>query len=116
MIDVFDEFYYLKEFYKYLNDTFFILIPKSNDAKVLKDFFPISLLSSVYKILCKVLTSRLKLVMKGLIVQPQSAFIEGRQILDSILIANECIEDRRISGRKGLICKLDLEKTYDHVH
>lgn len=54
--------------------------------------------------------------MKGIITQPQSAFVEGRQILDSILIVNECIEDQRLSGRNGLICKLDLEKAYDHVN
>lgn len=92
-MDVIDEFYYSEEFYEHFNDTFLILIPKRHDAKELKDFRLISLLSSVYKIISKVLTSRLKSVMKGLIVQPQSAFIEGRQILDSILIANECIED-----------------------
>lgn len=115
-MDVFDEFYYFEEFYEHLNDTFLVLIPKIHDAKVLKDFRPISLLSSVYKILSKVLTFRLKLVMKGLIAQPQSAFVKGRQILNSILIANECIEDRRFYRQNGLICKFDLEKAYDHVH
>lgn len=33
-----------------------------------------------------------------------------------MLIGNECIEDRRLSGRSGAICKLDLEKNYDHVN
>lgn len=75
-MDVIDEFYYSKEFYEHLNDTFLVLIPKRHDAKELKDFRPISLLSSVYKIISKVLMSRLKSVMKGLIAQPQSAFIE----------------------------------------
>lgn len=99
-----------------MNNTFITLIPKKHDAKDLKDYRPISLLSSVYKIISKTLTARLKPVMKGIIGQPQSAFIEGKQILDNVLIANECIKDRRMSGRGGVICKLDLEKVYDHVN
>lgn len=48
---VFEEFYYSEEFYEHLNNTFITLIPKTHNAKVLKDFRPISLLSSVYKII-----------------------------------------------------------------
>lgn len=54
--------------------------------------------------------------MDNVIAQPQSAFIKGRQILDSVLIANVCIEDMRLSSRNGLICKFDLKKAYDHVN
>lgn len=57
--------------------------------------------------------SRLKSIMKNIILQPQSAFVKGRQILDSVFIANECIEDRRLAGKNGVLCKLDLEKAYD---
>lgn len=55
-------------------------------------------------------------MLKNIISFPQGAFIEGRQILNGVLIANECIEDSRWSGRSGVICKLDLEKAYDHVN
>lgn len=54
--------------------------------------------------------------MKGTISQPQSAFIEGKQIMDSVLITNECIEDRWLSQKNWVICKLDLKKAYDHVN
>lgn len=116
LLEVMDELYFSKKIYEHLNDIFIVLIPKCSDALELKDYRPISLLSSVYKIISKVLSSRLKRAMKGIIAQPQSTFVERRQILDSVLNDNECIKDRRLSGKNGVVCKLDLEKAYDHVN
>lgn len=53
LMKVFEKFYFSKEFYDQLNNTFITLIPKKHDAKDLKDDRPISLLSSVYKIISK---------------------------------------------------------------
>jgi hypothetical protein len=65
-------------FVKSLNATFVALIPKKAGAKGVKDFRPISLLGSLYKILAKVLANRLRLVLGSLITPTQNAFIKGR--------------------------------------
>ena len=115
-MDLFKEFFDKKSFAKSLNITFLVLIPKKGGANDLGDFRPISLLGGLYKLLAKVLANRLKKVLDKVVYVDQNAFARGRQILDVLLIANEVIDFWHKRKEKGLICKLDIEKTYDSIN
>ena len=45
----------------------------------------------------------------------QNAFVEGRQILDASLIANEVVDSIQKKKERGVLCVLDIEKAYDNI-
>ncbi|KAK2640473.1 hypothetical protein Ddye_028268 [Dipteronia dyeriana] len=61
-----------------LNRTLIALIPKVGRMETMKDFRPVSLISSMYKILAKVLANRLRKVMNAIIGDSQMAFVKNR--------------------------------------
>ena len=102
----FKEFHEHDRFVKHLNATFLVLVPKKQTVEGLKDLGPISLVGGLYKILTKVLANRIKRVLDKVISKSQNSFIEGRQILDVVLIANEIVDSSLRRKECGLICKL----------
>ena len=73
----FEEFHELCTFEKSLNATFLALISKKQNDRNIRDFRPISLIGSLYKLVSKVLTNRLKTVMEDLIFESHNAFVRG---------------------------------------
>ncbi|GJZ68542.1 RNA-directed DNA polymerase, eukaryota, partial [Tanacetum coccineum] len=95
------------------NSSFIALIPKSQEAKIVKDFRPISLIGSLYKIITKILANRLSFVISDLVSIGQSAFVSNRQILNGPVILNELLSWCKYKHSKALIFKIDFEKAFD---
>lgn len=110
------EFHRNNSLTKSLNSTFITLIPKVDNPMGLTDFRPISLIGIVYKILSKVLASRIKMTIPVVVGEVQSAFSGGKNIQDGILIANEVVEEWKRCRKRGLIIKLDFEKAFDKLN
>nr|GFB01423.1 RNA-directed DNA polymerase, eukaryota, reverse transcriptase zinc-binding domain protein [Tanacetum cinerariifolium] len=97
------------------NSSFITLIPKVSNANMVKDFRPISLIGSVYKIVANILANRLVLVLGDLVSDTQSAFLKERQILDGPFILNEVIQWCKKKKKQSMTFKVDFEKAYDSV-
>lgn len=70
----------------------------------------------IYKIISKVIANRLKPILPDIISEDQSGFVEGRQILDNILLVQEMIHTLQSRKIPGMMIQLDLSKAFDKVN
>ena len=100
---------------KSLNSMFIALIPKEKDACTPSKFRPIALCNVVYKIISKFMANRLKPILPQIISEEHSGYVEGRQIMDNVLLAHKMIHTLKTLRKAGMIIQLDLSKAYDKV-
>ena len=79
------------------------MMPKAFRAERVGDFWPILLSNSIYLIIVKVLANRLRGLLGTLISPLQSAFVPGRQMADSVVIAEEIIVAWRRLGTTSFV-------------
>ncbi|XP_057811281.1 uncharacterized protein LOC131025504 [Salvia miltiorrhiza] len=115
LLKVLKEFHANGKLTRGCNTAFVVLIPKKTAASELKDYMPISLINSLYKVLAKVLALRMKKVMNLIISERQSAFVEGRCILDGVVTLNEIVEEAKRKKKGTILFKDDFAKAYDTV-
>ena len=70
----------------------------------------------VYKIISKILSKRLLQLLHKVIDNKQVAFLKGRGLLDSVVVANEVVEEVRRKKGRCIIVKVDFEKAYHSVN
>ena len=110
-----NEFFCSGKLLREVNHTFITLIPKVDQPHTTAQFRPISLCTTLYKIISKILANRLRPLLNKILSPFQSAFIPGRSIHDNILINHEIMHKfKMLKGKATWIdLKLDMEKAYD---
>ena len=80
----------------------------------IKNYRPISLLNTDYKILAKIIANRLKEVAGDVVTSLQAYGIPGRDISDAVLTIQAAV--RGMGEEGGCLLSLDLEKAFDRVN
>ena len=90
------------------------LIPKPNkDLRYLKNWRPVSILNTDYKILTKALANRLQFVLPKLINSDQVGYLKNRYIGENVRIIDDIMSYTNLKQTQGYIILLDFEKAFD---
>ncbi|XP_057770827.1 uncharacterized protein LOC130990624 [Salvia miltiorrhiza] len=99
-----------------LNSNTLILIPKKEVVDSVTDLRPIILSNFFFKILSKILASRLSSVATDFVTPNQFGFISGRLIHDCILLGSEGVNCMKRSCQgNNMACKVDIKKAFDTI-
>ncbi|KAL4367947.1 hypothetical protein GQ457_05G005630 [Hibiscus cannabinus] len=101
------------------NATAVTLVLKVPNASKAKEFRPISCCSVFYKTITKILVTRLAGHFPQIISKTQSAFIQGRSIVDNTLLAQEIVKGAPTvpsskSGNRSLVFAYTFEKRFSN--
>ena len=91
-------------------------IPKDNKPKqFLKNWRPLTLLDTVYKIASGSIANRFKLVLNDIISNDQTGFLKGRFIGENTRLIYDMLQYTEENDIPGLLILIDFEKAFDSL-
>ncbi|CAN1823097.1 LINE-1 retrotransposable element ORF2 protein [Linum perenne] len=100
------------------NDTHIVLILKVSHPEEVSQFRPISCCNFNYKIISKIMATRIKKWIPSIVSDMQAAFTIRRAIQDNIMIVHEVMhhfKNRSGKFKWDMMIKMDMKKAYDMV-
>lgn len=88
---------------------------KKKEPITIGDYRSISVINTSIKIITKVLANRLQPMLHTLISNKQTAFIKGRSIMESFMVAREFLSSCSKRKIPSIFFKVDFEKAFDSV-
>jgi hypothetical protein len=89
------------------------LIPKKGDLTKLSNWRPISLLNCFYKIISRVIATRLRKVMDKITKVAQKGFSSNKYCQEVLIGIVDSINTVKHTGRNGALISLDIKKAFD---
>ena len=96
------------------NSTILTLVLKFPWASRIVDYKPISCLNTLYKVISRLLVSRLKPILRDLIVPNQTTFVKDRLLVENIMLSSELVNGyHKNKAPKRITLKVDISKAFD---
>ena len=92
-----------------------LILKPEKDSSMLKNYRPITLLNTDYKIGAKAIAARLKRVMPDLIDANQTGFLQGRFIGENVRFVLDLIDYSISNNIPGFLLLVDFEKAFDKL-
>ena len=94
-----------------------MLLPKKDkDRMFLKNWRPLSILCTDYKLISKMLALRLSNVLPSIINSDQTAYIKGRYIGENIRTVSDIVDYCKAKNMTSVLLLIDFEKAFDTVN
>ena len=110
------EFFSSGQILEHLNHSVLALITKSKEVDRVKDFRPIACCNVIYKVISKIIATRLGPALNNIVDSAQSTFVQNRCMADNIFLLQEFLRKyghKRVSPH--CILNVDLRKAFDSV-
>lgn len=115
LLSVFNEAFHIGSLADSQYEGLLRLIHKKDDRRLPKNWRPISLLNTDYKLASKVITERLKKVMSSIVHQDQTCGVVGRSIFSNLHLFRNVLDIIDKTDEPGILVSLDQEKALDRV-
>ena len=115
MLSVLNESFHADSLAKSQYEGLLRLIHKKHDRRLPKNWRPISLLNTDYKLASKIVTEHLKKVMDSIVHQDQTCGVLGHSIFSNLHLGRDVLDFIDKTNEPAILLTLDQEKAFDRV-
>lgn len=95
--------------------SFLSLIPKEANPTTLSCFKFICICNASYKVIMKIIATRLKNLHPKIIFENEASFVQDFQILDNVILVQEAIHSSKVKNEQGMAIEIDITNAFDYV-